>query len=310
MVWGIQSLPKRVVPNSCLYAISSSCFSTLKSPRKRMRTVQVESESSTESESSVEKRTEVVSEVLDHEVPYILKQRTEEWQVLRQERLTASTFASALGFYGNYRRSELWAQKLGLQKPFPGNTATDWGIRREAAAIQKYEEFTGMTLSYLAFKIYKEGDKQFEWIGGSPDALVDPKDPDARNGILEVKCPYNLGKPEFCVPPSDVPYHYIPQVQGLMEILDRDWLDLFIWTVNGSALFRVERDPDYWELIFDVLKDFWWGSVAPARKALAKQKDINVNVFKPVLRHKLTPTVIKESKRLAKRSLLINKFLS
>lgn len=251
--------------------------------------------------------------LVEEEIPFMLKQRTEEWQELRQDRLTASTFASALGFFGNYRRAEVWAQKLGLRQPFPGNTATDWGIRREAEAIRKYEEYTGISVRYLAFQVYKEGDRRKEWIGGSPDGLIDPGvsgiPEEDGGGILEVKCPYNQGQPEFCVPWSQVPYHYVPQVQGLMEILDRDWLDLFVWTMNGSVLFRIERDPDYWELIFDVLNDFWWGSVVPAKKALAVQKNIDVNVFKPILRHKLTPSAIRESKRLARKAVMVEKFL-
>eukprot|EP00250_Pteridium_aquilinum_P006558 c16446_g1_i1 orf=99-1007(+) len=301
MIWGLGRSCKRV-PSPLFYRISRASLATVKASRKGA----LPDETAAVAESTV-----VASEGnLDEEIPFILKQRTEEWQELRQDRLTASTFASALGFFGNYRRSELWAQKLGLRKPFPGNTATDWGIRREAAAIRTYEEFTGMRVSYLAFQIYKEGDKRKEWIGGSPDGLIEPDVPEeGGGGLLEVKCPYNQGKPEFCIPWSEIPYHYIPQVQGLMEIMDRDWLDLFVWTMNGSALFRVERDPDYWQLIFDVLNDFWWGSVVPAKKSLAAQKNVDVNVFKPILRHKLTPSAIRESKRLAKRAIMIQKFL-
>lgn len=288
-------------PTTLLDTSPRASFATLKALRKQ--------KTSAQSQTVVEPTVIASEEDLEQTVPLVLKQRTEEWQQFRQDRLTASTFATALGFLGHFRRSELWAQKLGLQKPFPGNTATDWGIRREAEAIRQYEEFTGMRVSYLAFKIYKEGDKRKEWIGGSPDGLVEPDVPDVSRGILEVKCPYNLGKPEFCIPWSEVPYHYMPQIQGLMEILDRDWLDMFVWTMNGSALFRVERDLAYWELIFDVLNDFWWGSVVPGKKALAAHRNIDVNVFKPILRHKLTRFAIRESKRLSRRSILIKKFL-
>ena len=82
----------------------------------------------------------------------------------------------------------------------------------------------------------------------------------------------------------------------------------FVWTMNGSAIYRLERDPMYWELILEVLSDFWWGSVVPGNKALLAQKTIDVNAFKPILRHKLTPTAVKESKRLAKKALMVKKF--
>jgi putative phage-type endonuclease len=250
-----------------------------------------------------------IKEDAEEAIPFVLKQRTKEWEDLRNNRLTASRFATALGFYGNYRRSELWAQKLGLRETFPGNTATDWGIRREAAAIRKYEEYTRVKVKYLAFQIYKEGDKTKDWLGGSPDGLIEAGDlSDEVGGILEVKCPYNQGKPEFSIPWNGVPHYFIPQVQGLMEILDREWADLFVWTMNGSAIYMLERDPAYWELIFEVLNDFWWGSVVPGKKALLSQKTIDVNAFKPILRHKLTPTAVKESKRIAKKAIMVKKF--
>lgn len=245
-------------------------------------------------------------------VPLVLRQGTEEWQELRQERLTASTFASALGLWGNYRRIELWEEKLGLRKAFAGNTATDWGIAKEAAAVERYEEITGNNVEQLGFKIYKEGDEGKHWLGASPDGLINrgPSEVYESGGVLEVKCPHTKGKPKLCVPWRAVPYYYVPQLQGLMEILERDWLDFFVWTLNGSALFRFDRDPEYWNLMFEVLHDFWWSSVVPARKLLSSEESGDVNIFKPVVPHKLTPVAIKESRRLAKKASLITKSIS
>ena len=59
------------------------------------------------------------------------------------------------------------------------------------------------------------------------------------------------------------------QVQGLMEIFGREWCNIFLWTVNGSALFHVKRDRAYWAACFDVLSEFWWAHLVPAKHALA-----------------------------------------
>ena len=32
------------------------------------------------------------------------------------------------------------------------------------------------------------------------------------------------------------------QVQGLMEIFQREWCNIYLWTVNGSAMFHIPRD--------------------------------------------------------------------
>ena len=58
------------------------------------------------------------------------------------------------------------------------------------------------------------------------------------------------------------------QVQGLMEVFDREWCNMYIWTQNGSGLFHVKRDRSYWDACFDVLAQFWWQHVVPAKHAL------------------------------------------
>ena len=54
-----------------------------------------------------------------------------------------------------------------------------------------------------------------------------------------------------------------------MDVFDRDWCNLFVWTVNGSTLFHIKRDPEYWRLCFQGLADFWWSHVIPAKHELA-----------------------------------------
>jgi len=61
-------------------------------------------------------------------------------------------------------------------------------------------------------------------------------------------------------------------VQGLMEVFDRQWCNVFVWTPNGAALYHVPRDTAYWRACFDVLAEFWWAHVVPAKHALAAGK--------------------------------------
>ncbi|MED6130173.1 hypothetical protein PIB30_115371, partial [Stylosanthes scabra] len=94
--------------------------------------------------------------------------------------------------------------------------------------------------------------ERLDWLGASPDGLLGcfPE-----GGILEVKCPYNKGKPETGLPWSSMPFYYMPQVQGQMEIMDCEWVDLYCWTPNGSTIFRVLRERSYWELIHGILRE-------------------------------------------------------
>ena len=91
------------------------------------------------------------------------------------------------------------------------------------------------------------------WLGASPDGLVDAVggllssngtlhaqsvaaaasgDDVGVRGVLEIKCPYKF---RGSVPPRYPPYYYMTQAQGLMEILDRDWCDFFMWTPHGRC---------------------------------------------------------------------------
>lgn len=178
--------------------------------------------------------------------------------------------------------------------------AMEWGVLNEAVAIDRYKSITGREVSSLGFATHSE--ERFEWLGASPDGLLGCF---PGGGILEVKCPYNKGKPEVALPWTTMPFYYMPQVQGQMEIMDRDWVDLYCWTPNGSTILRVCRERGYWELIHGILREFWWENVMPAREALLMGKEEEANMFKPASTHKRTGLAIVKSLKLASKAKLL-----
>jgi putative phage-type endonuclease len=233
-------------------------------------------------------------------------QRSEEWFALRKDKLTTSTFSTALGFWAGNRRSELWSEKVfgstEIKLEDAARSAMNWGTVNESVAIEQYTSITGRSVGSLGFAVHTEAN--FGWLGASPDGVLGC-DPDG--GILEVKCPYNKGKPELALPWRAMPYYYMPQVQGLMEIMGRDWVELYCWTPNGSSVFRVPRDRGYWELIHEVLRDFWWGNVMPARELVLLGKEAEARSFEPQPKHRLTNLVIFRSRKLASEAKLLCK---
>lgn len=187
------------------------------------------------------------------------------WQHLRKHKLTASTFGLAIGFWPR-GRARLWLEKLGAIEPFSGNLATCWSNIKEEEALERYKLITGNTVSYPEFQVYGKKNPEDNWLAASPDGAVDsyiyglPT-----RGVLEIKCPFFGGDMSRATPWKRVPLHYIPQAQGLMEILDRDWMDMYVWTVNGSSLFRLHRNVEYWNILKIALSDFWWKHVQPAK---------------------------------------------
>eukprot|EP00887_Chlorella_sp_A99_P003016 scaffold9.g3016.t1 len=130
-------------------------------------------------------------------------------------------------------------------------------------------------------------------------------------GILEIKCPFNKGSPHLARPPQHAIWYYMPQasgglpiadcVHGLMEIFDRQWCNLYVWTPEGgSGLYHIERDREYWALCFEVLAEFWWNHVVPARQAAERGKGAAaVAAFRPEATHPLTQALRERSKALA-----------
>ncbi|CAH9073551.1 unnamed protein product [Cuscuta epithymum] len=197
-----------------------------------------------------------------------LQNRFKNWQHLRKGKLTASTFSQAIGFWP-HRRVQLWKEKIGHIEPFYGNFATCWSNIKEEEALESYKLITGnYDVSMVSFQVRQSTNpEEDEWLAASPDGVINgfgnglPS-----SGVLEIKCPYFGGDMSVARPFSRIPLYYIPQAQGLMEILNLDWLHLYIWTTKGSSLFIVYRDKKYWEDMEKILSDFWWNYVQPAKK--------------------------------------------
>ncbi|XP_010511714.1 PREDICTED: uncharacterized protein LOC104787780 isoform X1 [Camelina sativa] len=243
--------------------------------------------------------TVIVSSLLS---PSDIPQKSEEWFALRKDKLTTSTFSTALGFWKGTRRAELWREKVydsdSRVVEESARFAMNWGVQMEPAAIERYKRIMGCDVGSMGFAIHSN--EQFHWLGASPDGILDCF------GILEVKCPYNKGKTETVLPWKKVPYYYMPQLQGQMEIMDREWVNLYCWTRNGSTVFRVMRDRSYWGIIHDVLREFWWDNVLPAREALLLGKDDEeVKKYEPTSTHKRTGLAIAKSINLAAESKLV-----
>ncbi|KAL6999858.1 hypothetical protein U1Q18_001014 [Sarracenia purpurea var. burkii] len=230
------------------------------------------------------------------------------WQELRKHRLTASTFGGAVGFWPR-RRVQLWLEKLGAIEPFTGNLATCWSNIKEEEALERYKLITGNSVLFPAFQVYGKNPDD-DWLAASPDGVIDelvyglPS-----RGVLEIKCPFFGGDMRRASPWSQVPLYYIPQAQGLMEIMDRDWMDFYVWTPKGSSLFRLYRDVEYWAALKIALTDFWWKHVQPARELYSKSvitdPVVQLSSLRPAPRHELCGFLVYESKRLVNNSKLL-----
>lgn len=169
------------------------------------------------------------------------QQRTEQWFKDREGKLTASMFAAACGI-GPTSRQAAWRRFFKLET-FEGNEATDWGEKHEADALREYKArvWPEADLSMSGFVAHAD----IPWVGCSPDVLI------GTTGLGEVKCPFSQQLYDA------IPPYYMAQMQGQMEVTNREWCDFIVWTPEQMSVQRVVRDRTYWQWMYERLAEFW-----------------------------------------------------
>jgi len=175
-------------------------------------------------------------------------QRSEEWLALRGKMLTASDAATAIGVNKYEKPDELILKKCGLNK-FSGNEATEHGNKYENVArdiyCEKYNE--------VAHEIGLHPHPQYNWLGGSPDGITES------GKLLEIKCPLRRKITD------EVPEHYLPQLQLLMEILNLEECDFIQYKPEELTwpnppefmVTHVKRDRQWFTEQLPVMEAFW-----------------------------------------------------
>jgi putative phage-type endonuclease len=174
-------------------------------------------------------------------------QGTQEWLSERAGCATASRFADVLatiktGEAASRRgyRMQLVTERL-TGNPVTGytNSAMAWGTATEPYAREAYEDKTGVIVDQTGFMKHPE----IPWCGASPDGLIEDE------GLIECKCPESHTHLEY-LEGGKAPEKYIPQMQGQMWVMNRQWCDFVSYDPRfppNLQLFivRVPRDDAY-----------------------------------------------------------------
>ena len=168
-------------------------------------------------------------------------QGSDEWIQTRLGKVTASNFGKAIaGGQGKTRKSymiKLIAERMtGQHQDEYTNGFMETGKEREQEAREYYEQLNGVNVQEIGF-CELNGD-----VGASPDGLIDS------DGLIEIKCSLATTHIENILN-DKVPSVYIPQIQGQMWVIDRQWCDFVSYNplVKDRPYWykRVERDEKY-----------------------------------------------------------------
>jgi putative phage-type endonuclease len=185
------------------------------------------------------------------------EQRSPEWFKQRENKLTSSDAATALGINPYQKSHEVLFKKCGHDlNPFIGNVATLHGQKYEDEAIQKYCKITGRVNYNYGLISHEDvyNNKAYYWLAGSPDGIAISKtELNDKPVLLEVKCPYRR-----VIKHGQIPDYYLPQVQLNMFICDLEIADFIEYRPpNEINIVRVNRDEAWLKENLEKLEKFW-----------------------------------------------------
>ena len=171
------------------------------------------------------------------------EQRTPEWHHFRNNRLTASDLAAAIGLSGQGKRETLILKKCGHQKTFRANAPIKHGVRYEDVAVQIYEIRNDVKVKeygcvpHPTIKIF----------GASPDGICsyESNNKNYIGRMLEIKCPYSRQITGI------IPKHYFYQVLGQLEACDLEYCDFLECSIK-----EYNNSEEYWNDIYQEVDQF------------------------------------------------------
>lgn len=188
----------------------------------------------------------------------VLQRDCQMWFERRKHRLTSSLFGKICK-----RRNES-SKVLFKSIEYTARLTTPavlYGIDREATALCEYTKKTSRKVEKVGLFIHPE----HNFLGASPDGLVE-------DGVIEIKCPFTAkdeNPNEFTFNFLNVdgelrPNHdYYFQIQGILEITNREWCDLIIYTSKGIRIVNIKRSRSFWSRMLQRLTEFYYFEFIP-----------------------------------------------
>ncbi|XP_042657000.1 flocculation protein FLO11-like isoform X2 [Tyto alba] len=207
-----------------------------------------------------------------------------KWYEWRQNRITASVAPRISNSkFANGRTDEVpqsYLKAVVSSSPGVQTPAMAWGVRREKAAVQAYEQLksravgTPVRVEDCGLFIHPEKN----WMAASPDGIIKEAATGKALGLLEVKCPYKhrnrtvreaCKDKDFCLEVDGDSYAlkkdhaYFTQVQCQLAAAGFQQADFVVHTTKETAVVPVEFDTEFWGQTVPKLEKFYTEAVIP-----------------------------------------------
>lgn len=120
-----------------------------------------------------------------------------------------------------------------------------WGTNYEPIARSIFEAYFGVEVKQ--YGLVKSLDVSLAQYAGSPDGVLNCAD--GSKALLEIKCPTTLY--------DDIPVRYMPQVQGLMQLMNLNYCYFMAWTPEEFRVWEVGSSSSYWNWMKPLLDECW-----------------------------------------------------
>jgi hypothetical protein len=168
---------------------------------------------------------------------YDIDQNSENWDLLRLGKFTASTFSDLFmaRSTAGYKKAIIkvaYERVTGESEEFYSNKWMQRGHDKEPFAVENYEMLTFNSTENGGFYEYSD------WVGASPDRKIT-----GQNGGCEFKCPSFQVYDEY-LKTSIIPTSYFWQIHGQLLCTEWDFIDYMPFSSPKlkQILIRVERD--------------------------------------------------------------------
>jgi putative phage-type endonuclease len=175
-----------------------------------------------------------------------IEQQSEAWHEVRCGRITGTRFKALVAkdttdTYKDLLTNIACEIITGRAEETYSNANMEKGIETEPIARAFYEELTGNPVTTLGFITPDEDTEFAEWIGISPDGIIE-------DGMIEIKCPLMRTHMGYIMW-NKLPTEYRYQVQGQLFVTGFKFCD-FISYVEGMKPFiiRVYPEPELFEI--------------------------------------------------------------